>query len=299
MAPKPRWLSVIFLAIAVVLLRIGAAAGADGPTAEQLSQELQQQLAAVNAQYILAIAPLQNERSRAQADYQKALIDCGAGNTGCKNARTEDLLRQMREIDKRQVDAEAQRDVLRLRIVAANQLAGLGNPDGDPGCARPVAADSQQAALDAAEAEHIRAIERIKESEVQANAANRKAVIDCTALAPAAQSDCKKQADTRYRSALDAADKQRIDADERRAERRTIIFAIAAAKRAAAKGQEEALYRQGIQVGIANCMGKVASPLWSDPGAGVKIGTALAAGNILRLVNLAGLAAVPGTLQSL
>ena len=298
MAPKPHRLSTIFLAI-VVLLRVGAAAGADRPTAEQLSQELQQQLAAVNAQHILAIAPLQNERTRAQADYQKALTDCGAGNTACKNERTEEMLRRLREIDKRQVDAEAQRDVLRLRIVAANQLAGLSDPGGDPACVRPVGAGSQQAALDAAEAEHIRAVELVKEAEVQANAANRKAQIDCTALAPGAQSDCKKQADTRYRAALDAANKQRIDADERWTERKTIIFAIAAAKRAAAKGQEEPLYRQGIQVGIANCMGKAASPLWSDPGAGVKIGTALAAGNILRLANLAGVAAVPGTLQSL
>ena len=268
-------------------------------TTDQLTQQLHDQLAAVDAEHVREQGLLENEKTRAQADYQQKLVDCGAQNQACRDAANRDLLRRGREIEKKEVDADLRWQLQRSRIIAANQIMGLRASGVDSQCIRAIDSNSEKAALNAAEAKHIADLERIKEQQDTAQATYKKALIDCGNLASEQQQQCNNKANETLLQTDKVIQKQYIDANEALQESRDTINAIIAAKRSVYQGNEAALYQQGIQVGIANCIHQGISPLWTDPSAGVRIGTALAAGRIAQLVGLAGIAAVPGTVQSL
>ena len=268
-------------------------------TTDQLTQQLHDQLAAVDAQHVRERGLLENEKSQAQADYRKKLVDCGGQNRACGDAANRELLRRNREIDKKGIDIDLKWQIQRSRIIAANQIAELRASGVDAKCLRAIDSNSEKAALNAAEAKHIADRERIKEQEDTAQATYKKAQIDCGGVAPEQQRQCNDRANEALLQAMKGVQKQAIDADEALQEKRNTINAIAAAKRSVYQGNETALYQQGIQVGIVDCVHQGISPLWTDPSAGVRIGTALAAGRIAQLAGLAGIAAVPGTVESL
>ena len=276
----------------------GAAQPFGAPTNDQLIQELHDQLSAVDAEHIRARGLLANEASRALADYQQKLIDCGQ-NRSCADNADREYLRHMREIDKKGVDIDLKWQIQRSRIIAANEIQGLNATGADAECVRSIDSNGEKAALAAADAKHIGDRERIKEQEDTATAKLKKAQIDCSALAAEPQKQCNAKASAVYSEAMKGIQKQIIDVDETWHERRSVINTIIAAKRSVYQGNEGALYQQGIQVGIVECIHQGISPLWSDPSAGVRIGTALATGRIAQLANLAGIAALPGSIKSL
>ena len=254
--------------------------------------------AALDAQHQAERGQLANEEIRATADYQKQMVGCGT-DRGCKEAATRQYHQRLREIEKKIIDADARWRIARARLAAANRIADLNPSDATGQCVRPLGAGSQQAALDAADATHVADRERVEEQQIQAAADHQKAEVDCEGEPPAGRAGCKERALAAYHQAVSRLEQQALEVDERWREARNTIQVINQAKRAAAAGHEDSLYRQGVQAGIVACAKQGASPLWTDPAAGVRIGSALALGRSAQLANLAGLAAVPGTLQSL
>jgi hypothetical protein len=288
-----RWIAFLVLALALWQ----GVARADGPSTEQLSQALTAQLAAADAQHRLERGQLQNQETRAQADYQKQHIACG-NNRGCQEEAVRQYQQQLREIEKQRVDADMRWRIARARILVANQVAGLGAGDTEADCIRPVTADALKQRLAAADARHVQERERLQEREYRAQADYQKAHIDCSAQPGSGAAACDRKAVAALEQARREIAQARVDVDEAWREARNTAQTEASVQRMLSQADQDK-YRAGVQAGVGGCIAQAASPLWTDNTAGIRIGTALAAGRIAALANMAGLAAVPGTLVSL